>query len=84
MKNGNLGNNFYIFQPVLILTTLSCSAACRRFDCNNLGRSDEAAMFCGGCNMANLWKSNEFSKRIAMEKSNADSWHLGLLRIKFL
>ena len=68
MKNGNLGNNFYIFQPVLNLTTLSCSAACRCFDCKNLGRSDGAAIICGGCNMTNLWKSYEFSERIAMEK----------------
>ena len=49
-ENGNckLGNNFYIIQPILIPTILSCSATCPLVRCKNLENSKEVAIICGG------------------------------------
>ena len=48
MKKGKHGNKLYIFQPILVSTTLSCSAICPALDCKILGRSDEASIIYGG------------------------------------
>ena len=39
LKKGTLGNNSYIFQPILILTTQPCCAACPLVYCKNLEAS---------------------------------------------
>ena len=48
MKKGTLGNNSYIFEPVLILTTLSCSAVCPLVKCESLEGSDKASRIYSG------------------------------------
>ena len=42
MKKGTLGNNSYIFEPILILTTLSCCAVCPLVKFESSEGSDKA------------------------------------------
>ena len=39
LKKGTLGNNSYIFQLILILTTQPCCAVCLLVNCKNLEAS---------------------------------------------
>ena len=51
MKKGTLGNNTYIFVPILILTTLSCRAVCPLIKSKSLEGFNKASRIYSGYNM---------------------------------
>ena len=53
MKKGTLGNNSYISETIVILTTLSCCEVCPLVKYKNLEGSDEASRIYSGYNMSN-------------------------------
>ena len=71
MKKGTLGNNNYIFEPILILTTLSCFAFCPLVECKSSEWSDKASRIYSGYNISECWKSNQFSYKIPIKKVRA-------------
>ena len=56
MKKGTLGNNSYIFEPILILTSLSCIAVYPLVKCKRLEESDKASRIYIGYNTGNSWE----------------------------
>ena len=68
MKKGTLGNNSYIFKPVLILTTLLRSAVCPPYKCKCLEGSDKASRIYSKYNMSQSLKAYQFSYKIHMKK----------------
>ena len=61
MKKGTLGNNSFIFEPILILTTLSCSALGPLVKYKSLEGSNKASKIYKGYNSSNSRKSYQFS-----------------------
>ena len=52
MKKGTLVNNSYILEPILILTTQSCSAVCPIVKCKSVDGSDIASKIYSGYNLS--------------------------------
>ena len=52
MKKGTLDNNYYSFELILILRTLSCSAVCIVVKCKSLEGSDKASRIYSGYSMS--------------------------------
>ena len=60
MKKGTLVNNSYICQLILILTTLSCCAACPLFKCKILEGSSKESRIYSRSNISNSEKFYQF------------------------
>ena len=65
-KKGKLGNNFYIFEPILVLTTLSCNAVCPLVKCKSFEGSNKASIICAEYNIAIFWRSYQFSEKMRL------------------
>ena len=68
MKKGTLGNNSFIFVPIMIMTKLSCCAVSPLVKCKSLEGSDKASRIDNRYNMSKAIKYYQFSKKIPMKK----------------
>ena len=68
MKKGTLGNNSYIFKPVLIQSTLLSSAVCPLVKSKSFKGSDKASRIYSGYNMSKSCKFYQFSYKIHITK----------------